>query len=148
MILFIPDVNVWVALSDAGHTNSAAAWNWLSRLPDDRKLIFCRYTQVGLLRLLASTAVMGDRALTLRKAWSVYDRWLEDPRMEYFPEPRNLDSRFRQTTEPFAAKPATKAVGDCFLLAYAQELNATLVTFDRALHQFSRQHGHAAVIPV
>ena len=40
-----------------------------------------------------------------------------------------------------------KAVGDCFLLAYARELQAALVTFDRTLHEFARKQGHATVIP-
>ncbi|MGH9485383.1 MAG: hypothetical protein ACRD1F_10035, partial [Terriglobales bacterium] len=63
--------------------------------------------------------------LTLRKAWVVYDRWLEDTPVEFYPEPRHLDTAFRQTTEPFAARHASKAVGDCFLLAYAKELQAS-----------------------
>jgi toxin-antitoxin system PIN domain toxin len=148
MTLFFPDLNVWLALSDTGHTHSASAWKWLRILPDDRKLIFSRYTQIGLLRLLTNTSVMGDQTLTVRKAWNVYDRWLEDPRVEFYPEPRNLDTGFRQATEPFAARTASKAVGDCYLLAYAKELQATLVTYDRALHEFARKQGYAAVIPI
>ena len=90
---------------------------------------------------------MGDKTLTLPKAWGIYDRWLEDPRVEFCPEPRNLNTGFRQTTHPFATRKAPKAVGDCFLLAYARELQAALVTFDRALHEFARKQGHATVIP-
>lgn len=114
MTLFFPDLNVWLALSDTGHVHSASAWKWREILPDDHKLIFSRYTQIGLLRLLTNVSVMGDQTLTLRKAWGVYDRWLEDPRVELYPEPRNLDTGFRQTTEAFAARQAPKAVGDCF----------------------------------
>jgi predicted nucleic acid-binding protein len=91
---------------------------------------------------------MGDQTLTVRKAWNVYDHWLEDSRVEFYPEPRNLDTGFRQTTEPFAARQASKAIGDCFLLASAKELHATLVTYDRALHEFARKRGHAAVIVI
>jgi predicted nucleic acid-binding protein len=79
MTLFFPDLNVWLALSDTGHAHSASAWKWREILPDDHKLIFSRYTQIGLLRLLTNVSVMGDQTLTLRKAWGVYDRWLEDP---------------------------------------------------------------------
>lgn len=147
MTLLFPDLNVWLALSDTGHTHSASAWRWLKTRPDDRKLIFSRYTQIGLLRLLTNASVMGDQTLTLRKAWGVYDRWLEDSRVEFYPEPRNLDAGFRQATGPFATRQASKAIGDCFLLAYAKELQATLVTFDRALHEFARKQGHRAVIP-
>jgi hypothetical protein len=123
------------------------AISWLQQLPNDSTLIFSRYTQLGLLRLLTNTTVMGDETLTLRKAWAVYDRWLQDPRVESYPEPRNVDAGFRLATEPFAAKAATKWVGDCWLLAYAEACNAQLVTFDQALFNFALRQGHRAVIP-
>jgi uncharacterized protein len=147
MTLFFPDLNVWLALSDQRHTHSARAWEWLNSLPRDRKLIFSRYTQIGILRLLTNTSVMGHQTLTLRKAWSVYDRWLEDPRVAFYPEPRNLDAGFRRASEPFLTQPASKAVGDCFLLAYASEIEATLVTFDQSLQGYARKRGYSAVVP-
>jgi uncharacterized protein len=147
MTLFFPDLNVWLALSVASHAHSSGAWRWAKLLPHDTRLVFSRYTQIGLLRLLSNTSVMGEETLSLRQAWAVYDRWLEDPRVEFYPEPRNADTAFRQATEPFAAQQASKAVGDCWLLASATELRATLVTFDRALHDFARKQGHLVVIP-
>jgi uncharacterized protein len=147
MTLFFPDLNVWLALSVAGHSHSADAWKWMKLLPHDRKLIFSRYTQIGLLRLLTNASVMGEQTLALRKAWAVYDRWLEDPGVEFYPEPRGIDAMFRRITDPFAARQASNQVGDCWLLAYAKEIQATLVTFDRALHEFSRKQGHPAVVP-
>jgi toxin-antitoxin system PIN domain toxin len=147
MTLFFPDVNVWLALSDGGHSHHAPASAWLSRLPADSRLIFSRYTQLGLLRLLTNVAAMGDQTLTLRKAWNVYDSWLADPRVEFYPEPRDADSAYRTATEPFAAKQASKWVGDCWLLAYAESSQASLVTFDRALYEFARKQGNGAVIP-
>ena len=121
---------------------------WLKTAPEDRNIVvFSRFTHVGLLRLLTNASVMGDRTMTLNKAWGVYDKWLEDPRVKFYPEPRNLDAAFRKMTEPFAAQPATKAVGDCFLLAYAKEVQATLVTFDQGLDRLARKYGHGAVIP-
>jgi toxin-antitoxin system PIN domain toxin len=147
MTLFFLDVNVWIALSVSGHPHNEDALNWLERLPDDSTLIFSRVTQLGLLRLLTNTAVMGDEVLTMRKAWAVYDRWLQDPRVEFYPEPRNVGSAFRDATEPFSAKAATKWVGDCWLLAYAEASNARLATFDQALHSFALKQRHRAVIP-
>lgn len=147
MTLFFPDLNVWLALSVASHSHSQDSWDWIKLLPADARLIFSRYTQIGLLRLLSNTSIMGGQTLTLRKAWDVYDRWLEDPRVEFYPEPRNVDSAFRHATEPFAAQQASKAVGDCWLLASARELHATLVTFDRALRDLAAKQGHSAVIP-
>ena len=147
MTLFFPDLNVWIALSVLVHSHNRPAWTWLNRLPADDRLLFSRYTQIGLLRLLTNSAVMGDQTLTLRKAWAVYDRWLEDPRVEFCPDPRNVEAVFRQVTEPFAAKAASKWVGDCWLLAFAQATHSRLVTFDQALSDFARKQGHAALRP-
>ncbi len=147
MTSFFPDLNVWMALSVAGHSHSAEAWKWIDLLPTEATLIFSRYTHIGLLRLLTNQSIMGEQTLTLRKAWAVYDRWLRDPRVEFYPEPRGIDSTFRQTTEPFAAKQGSKWIGDCYLLAYAADSQAVLVTFDKALHVQARKQGYAAVMP-
>jgi len=147
MTSFFPDLNVWLALSVGSHSHSPDAWKWMDLLPQDAGLIFSRYTQIGLLRLLSNTSVMRDQTLTLRKAWAVYDRWLEDPRVEFYPDPRNIDALFRRITEPFAGRNASKAIGDCWLLAFSEEVRATLVTFDRVLYDFARKHGRSVVIP-
>jgi hypothetical protein len=147
MTLFFPDINVWIALSVLAHPHNEPAWKWMKLLPVDDRLIFSRYTQLGLLRLLTNTAVMGDQTLTLRQAWAVYDRWLDDPRVEFCPDPRNVETIFRQATEPFAAKTASKWVGDCWLLAFAQATHSRLLTFDKALCEFAKQQGHAALLP-
>jgi toxin-antitoxin system PIN domain toxin len=147
MTLFFPDVNVWIALSVSGHPHHGDASRWLRRLPDDSALILSRFTQMGLLRLLTNTSVMGEEVLTLGEAWEVYDRWLEDPRVDFYPEPRNVDVGFRRVTRPFAGKPAAKWVGDCWLLAFAEAAQARLVTFDRALSEFAQKQGCRAVVP-
>jgi uncharacterized protein len=147
MTLFFPDLNVWLALSVEGDSHNDDAWRWVNQLPRTSELVFSRYTQIGLLRLLTNATVMGEQVLTLRRAWNVYDRWLEDPRVAFYPEPRGIDEGFRQITEPLAGKTASKWVGDCWLLAYASHAQATLVTFDQALHEFARKRGHAAMIP-
>jgi len=147
MVSLFPDLNVWIALSVAGHSHNAEAWNWLRLLPREVRLIFSRYTQVGLLRLLTNESAMGEQTLTLKKAWGVYERWVTDPRVEFYPEPRGMEAAFREATAPFAAKPASKWVGDCYLLAFSKQSGAALVTFDKALHEAARKHGYAAIIP-
>jgi hypothetical protein len=74
MTSFFPDLNVWLALSDTGHSHTAIAWQWLNHLPGDAMLLFSRYTQVGLLRLLTNAAVMHEYTLTVQNGWTVYDR--------------------------------------------------------------------------
>jgi toxin-antitoxin system PIN domain toxin len=147
MISFFPDLNVWLALSYAKHSHRSEAWRWLDGLPLDCALLLCRYTQLGLLRLLTNGAVMGVDALTLDEAWTAYDHWIEDPRVEFHPDPRQLGATFRQATQPFAAQRASKLISDCYLLAFAKESGATLVTFDRALLGLARKQDCAAILP-
>ena len=71
----------------------------------------------------------------------------QEPRIEFYPESRDAETPFRKLTEPFGTKSAFKWVGDCWLLASATDLGATLVTFNRTLHGFARKLGHSAVIP-
>jgi toxin-antitoxin system PIN domain toxin len=147
MTSFFPDWNVWIALSVSSHSHSQEAWNWLNQLSGEARIIFSRYTQIGLLRLLTNQAAMGEQTLKLGQAWRVYERWLSDPRVEFYPEPRGLDNLFRQVTAPLAAKRASKWVGDCYLLAYSKGSDASLVTFDKALLDLARKHGYAAILP-
>jgi hypothetical protein len=67
MTSFFPDVNVWIALSVIGHSHNLAAWGWLDHLPPEASLIFSRYTQVGLLRLLTNQTAMGEETLTIER---------------------------------------------------------------------------------
>ncbi|MGA3027007.1 MAG: TA system VapC family ribonuclease toxin [Bryobacteraceae bacterium] len=128
----MPDLNVWLALTWANHMHSDAAWTWFSRQEDDR-FFFCRFTQLGLLRLLTTSAVMSRDVLTIGGAWKVYDRWLEDSRVAIRPGPFELDAAFRAATRSVSRLSSPKALGDCYLLAVSQVTDATLVTFDRGL---------------
>ncbi len=112
--------------------HSDAAWTWFSR-QDNNRFFFCRFTQIGLLRLLATSAVMGRDVRTIGEAWKVYDRWLEDSRVGIQREAFELDAAFRAATSPVSRLSSPKALGDCYLLAVSQVANATLVTFDRSL---------------
>ena len=112
--------------------HSDAAWAWFSRQEDDR-FFFCRFTQLGLLRLLATSAVMGKDVRTIGEAWKLYDRWLEDSRVGIWQETSELDAAFRAATRSVSRQSSPKALGDCYLLAVSQIADATLVTFDRGL---------------
>jgi len=112
--------------------HSETAWTWFSRQEDNR-FNFCRLTQLGLLRLLATSAVMGKDVRTIGEAWRVFDRWLEDSRVGIRQEPFDLDVAFRAATRPLSRLASPKALGDCYLRAVSQAIDATLVTFDRGL---------------
>ena len=126
-----PDINVWVALTYEGHAHHRKAATWFVTLRPDVSLVFCRLTQLGLLRLLTTKAVMGDEVMTQPHAWAAYDRWLQDPRVELADEPAEIEARFRVLTR--LRQPATKDWADSYLAAFATVGQLTLVTFDRGL---------------
>ena len=131
-----PDVNVWVALTYEGHAHHRMAATWFETLQSDVSLVFCRLTQLGLLRLLTTDAVMGDEAMTQPQAWAAYDRWHQDPRVEFADEPADVEARFRALTR--LRQPATKDWADSYLAAFATVGQLTLVTFDRGLRAKSK----------
>jgi toxin-antitoxin system PIN domain toxin len=126
-----PDINVWVALTYEGHRHHSHAAEWFATLSPDAILAFCRFTQLGLLRLLTTVALMSDEVMTQPQAWAAYDRWLKDPRVELVDEPAELETRFRALTR--LRQPATKDWADSYLAAFATVAQLTLVTFDRGL---------------
>lgn len=126
-----PDINVWIALTYEGHSHHSNAADWFATLPADATFVFCRFTQLGLLRLLTAKAVMADEVMTQPQAWAAYDRWLKDPRVEFVEEPAEIETRFRALTR--LRQPATKDWADSYLAAFASAGQLTLVTFDRDL---------------
>jgi hypothetical protein len=126
-----PDVNVWLALSSRDHQHFSPAWRWYQALPGQTALFFCRFTQLGYLRLLTTQSVMGQGTLTQADAWAAYDRWIEDAGAELMEEPAELESIFRDLTDSQPASP--KDWADSYLAAFSSAAEMQLITFDRAL---------------
>jgi toxin-antitoxin system PIN domain toxin len=126
-----PDINVWIALTYQGHIHHGRAAEWFFTIPADSRLFFCRFTQLGFLRLLTAEAVMGDELMNQRQAWQTYDRWLQDDRVACLDEPSGLERIFRNLTR--LRRPATKDWADSYLCAFASASQLSLVTFDRSL---------------
>ena len=72
---YFPDVNVWIALAYEGHQHHASATSWFARL-DGEAVYFCRFTQLGLLRLLTHPSVMREDVRNQTEAWQTYDSFL------------------------------------------------------------------------
>ncbi len=125
-----PDINVWVALTHGRHVHHMIARDWFESLEADVRFCFCRFTQLGLLRLLTAEAVMGDDVMNQVEAWAVYDRWLSDDRVDLVEESPSLERRFRALTRSRQATP--KVWADAYLAAFAETSQMTLVTFDLA----------------
>ena len=126
-----PDINVWVALTYEGHVHHAVAREWFEAVDQDSSLVFCRFTQLGLLRLLTAEAVMRDEVMNQQEAWRAYDQWQGDERVDFVDEPPGLEVRFRTMTRSRQAAP--KDWADSYLAAFAATSQLTLVTFDQAL---------------
>ena len=127
--LSFPDVNVWLALVSHEHVHSASARRWWNS--SSGQIAFCRLSQLGLLRLLTTAAVMKNKPLSFDEAWRVYDSLLVDERVVFSPEDSRADRVFRMNTTGPASAP--KAWADAWLLAVAEAAGGILVTFDKAL---------------
>ena len=110
--VYVPDVNVWLALSVGEHEHHGRSMNWLNRsLPKRKVLLFTRFTHLGLMRLLTSDAVMAGSALSIAEAWQVYEVWLSDRRVEFVPEPKAIHEHMKLTTAPKENQRASKWLG-------------------------------------
>ncbi len=125
----LPDVNVWFALAVKEHSHHIPAVNWWEEWAE--AVVFCRFTQMGLLRLLTSSTMMLGRPLNMDSAWSTYDAITSDTRVSFEREPDSLDPAFRRLSASRMVSP--KLWMDFYLQAFAETSASTLVTFDRAL---------------
>jgi uncharacterized protein len=129
-LLIFPDVNVWIALAFDRHTHHLAARGWFDSLGASHRLCFCRFTQIGFLRLLTTHAVMGDdRVMNQTGAWKEYDRWFDDERVQFLNEPNGLEQAFRSFSR--SDRPSRKDWADAYFVAFAAVAGLSLVTFDR-----------------
>jgi toxin-antitoxin system PIN domain toxin len=126
-----PDVNLWLALNYSRHIHSRVAVEWYSEQETSSALIFCRHTQLGLFRLLNTTAVMAEDVLSQPQCWQIFDGWIDSGQAIFAPEPFRMESVLRANTRLNSASP--KVWADAYLAAFAETAGLTLVTFDRAL---------------
>jgi hypothetical protein len=124
-------VNVWLALVHEIHPHHKAMKVWSDSLNSDSIVCFCRFTQLGLLRLLTNQSAMRADVLTQLQAWEAFDALLADPNNQMIDEPGGIDPLFRQETSSNEA--STKQWADGYLAAFAIAGDLTLVTLDRAL---------------
>jgi len=127
--LAIPDINVWLALAAPEHVHSAIARRWWNS--HEGGIAFCRISQLGLLRLLTTAAAMGNKPLSIDEAWRVYDRFYDDDRVTFVPEPSEVEQSFRERAVGRTASP--KVWADAWMLAMAEAAGGVLVTFDKTL---------------
>ncbi len=128
----LPDANVWLALAAAGHAHHAVAQAWVAGR-GGRPLIFCRVTQMALLRHLTTPAIMGADVCTQKEAWRIYDAALARPGTHFMSEPPTLEVVWR--ARAVLRQPATKLWTDFYLAAFAHGHGLRLVTFDQGFRR-------------
>ncbi|MBI2686528.1 MAG: PIN domain-containing protein [Acidobacteria bacterium] len=128
------DVNVWLALLVVSHQHRVIANNWYSRLaPEEAGM--CRVVQLALIRLMGNRTVMQQYAVTAAEGWQVIERLLEDERVIYLEEARDIETVMpRLLRYPV---PTGKLVNDAYLASFAIAGNLRLVTLDRGFREFS-----------
>jgi hypothetical protein len=127
--LSVPDINVWLALTTHEHLHHTLARRWWRQ--HEGRIAFIRLSQLGLLRLMTTAAAMDGKPLTIEEAWLVYDRFFDDDRVTFIPEPSEVEIEFRERAVGGSAAP--KVWTDAWMLAQASAAGGVLVTFDKAL---------------
>ncbi len=134
MPVFLPDVNVLVALLDRSHAQHASVLAWFTSA-ENSKWATCTLTENGLVRVLASPAYT---SVTDTVAGVTYNlqRLKEDPRHTFWEMSVPLTDASVFDT---ARVPSPRQLTDVYLLGLAQANRGTLVTCDakltaRAIH--------------
>ena len=135
---FLPDVNVWLALSLEAHPLHATAIQWFDAARPG-SVHFCRYTQQGTLRLLTTAALatpLGLKPLSNKAATKAMQNMLDDPRIAFAEEPVGVYAVWMDLAS--ASSPSPKLWMDAYLAAFARTGGYSLVTNDRGLKQLAQ----------
>jgi len=133
MIISLPDVNIWIALAAEGHVHHVPARDWFAAQPA-ASVAFCRITQMGLLRLLTNSNVMGRAPRTIVQAWETFAQLRADRRLVFALEPDGVESAWRELMTHSGVGPSSWT--DAYLAAFAEARSYTLVTFDAGFQRW------------
>jgi len=123
----LPDINVWVALASDRHFHHGLARDWFAAVGEGGAA-FCRVTQMGFLRLLTNSRVMGDDVLSQREAWRVYEQLARDARIIFALEPPDIEPVWKKLTQG-GSRPAGFWT-DAYIAALALLHSFEVVSFD------------------
>ena len=133
--MYVPDINVWLALAFLAHVHHRSARSWFDGLPENSLCFFCRFTQHGFLRLANNPRAFPRIAVTQVEAWKLYDTFVSNPHIEVASEPPTLESVWRQFTQLPQFSP--QRWSDAYLAAFAQAADFEVVTFDKGFAQYT-----------
>lgn len=116
------------------HPHHDSARRWMEDLTGRDQVLFNGATQTSFLRLLTQSIAPGYEPVSQSRAWSLYDRLLEDDRVLWAPEPEGLEALWRELSAH--STPSPKLWMDAYLAAFAIREGCRMVTFDRGFRQF------------
>lgn len=129
----LPDANFWLALAWQAHVAHPVAKSWWEA-DARRRIIFCRATEMALLRLLTNRAILGDEVKTQAGAWGVYEMLRRSPRVEFLGEAPGFNQHWRTISS--RATSATQRWSDDYLAAFARAHDSRVVTFDAGFRAY------------
>ena len=139
MKVFLPDVNIWVALSDPAHAGHEQATAWLLASQGAR-LLLCPVTEAGFVRIAASPLV-GKK--TIAEAMRMLVEIAALPNVAHLP----VAPSWLELAEPFARRlHGYRQVTDALLLGLAIRNDAVLVTLDRSIQALAGQEFQANLL--
>lgn len=130
----LPDVNVWLALTDERHVHHQAARLYWNEERADH-IAFCRVTMLALLRLVTHPKVMSGAPFTHDEAWNIYQTYRNLPISRFLPEAKTLET----TLESLTINPDLphRLWTDAYLAAFAISNGNRLISFDADFKRFS-----------
>ena len=131
--MFLPDINLWLALAFESHFHHDSAKRWFDGSPSG-SFYFCRLTQPRFLRLASNPKVFQEDAVSLSRAWDLYDVIMSDPRVTFVDESENVESYWRAYTRRPTFSP--NIWSDAYLAAFARAAGLELITFDKGFAQY------------
>ena len=139
LMTYLADVNVWLALTLYDHVHHSTALNWFFESSRD-KIVFCRITQMGFLRLLTNRKAIRDDPVKPAAGWKLFDELRGLDRVRFLEEPLDLEKTWREAAINHSSGPNWWT--DAYLAAFATAAGLTLVTFDKALAKHPGVHAH------
>ncbi len=123
---YLPDVNIWVALSDPAHAAYEQATEWLLGSHGAR-LLLCPVTEAGFVRIAASPLV-GKKSIA--DAMRMLEAIAALPNVAHLP----VSFSWLELIQPLTPRLlGHRQVTDALLLGLAIRNEAILVTLDRAI---------------
>jgi uncharacterized protein len=129
----LPDVNVWVALTDTTHIHhSRAVEYWDQERPN--RLAFCGITRAGMLRVMTNPRAMAGNPFDLVDAWSRYRNFADLPEVDFLPESRRAEAEVGRCC--LGAGFPHRLWTDAWIAALALENGCRVVSFDADFAKF------------